>query len=149
MSSKDQPPNVSLKPLTLPGDCVAIPQVQNVVYSRNSDVSWSIITHAVPNLDIDGQGSPVVLVPSREANLYPDTMTWTLYLKRGDCGHELGLIFGLGDPVALPTVINGLRDLSTIQPNFMSLQTRQRGNLMNIRYRFDGTRYKAGKAEQR
>jgi hypothetical protein len=134
----------------LPGPCVAVPMVKNTVTSHDGTKSWAVETHAATGLDLDGYGSPVVLVPSTESDLHPDEMYWTLYVMRGECGHELGEVGGIDDPTPAEGASHDLRNLNTlhsISPHLRSSE--QRGNLVLTRYTFDGQRYRAGKPTRR
>lgn len=135
-------------PPALPGPCVAVPQVKNEVRSRDGAVRWEVETHCVAGLDLDGHGSPVVLVPPAEAELTPDLMYWTLYLMRGECGHELGIVEGLEDPTLEFGESHGLRNISTLRPS-STPDDRPLGNLVQTRYTFDGNQYQAGRNRQR
>lgn len=110
---------------------------------------WEVETHSVAGLDLDGHGSPVVLVPPGETELTPDRMYWTLYLMRGDCGHELGIVEGLEDPTPEDGESHGLRDISTLRPSSSASSGRPLGNLVQTRYTFDGNQYRAGKNRRR
>jgi hypothetical protein len=136
-------------PSPLPGPCVAVPHVRGEVWSRDGAVRWEVETHLTPGLDLDGHGSPVFLVPSTGPNLHPDTMRWTLYLVRGGCGYELGVIDGLDDPTLEPGVSHGLRNISTLRPAWPQPNVRRRGNLILTRYTFDGQRYRAAEVRRR
>jgi hypothetical protein len=77
-------------------------------------------------------------------------MYWTLYVMRGECGHELGEVGGFDDPTPEESSSHDLRDISTLRslpPHLRSGQ--QRGNLVSTRYRFDGQRYRADKPTRR
>lgn len=133
----------------LPGPCVAVPQVKSEVVSRDGQVRWEVETHAVANLDLDGHGSPVVLVPSAGLGLHPDNMHWTIYVMRGECGHELGVIDGMEDPTPEPGESQGLRNISTLRPAWPESVGGRRGNLVLTRYAFDGQRYRAQRPGRR
>jgi hypothetical protein len=134
-------------PPTLPGRCVEIPHVKAVVRGQDGR-EYDVETHVVPDLDVDGYGSPVVMVPEDSPDVDADDMSWTMYLKRGDCGYNVGTITGLEDPAQLESESNGLRDLSTIRPAPVATG-RGRGNLVSTQYKFDGKRYRAGKGRRR
>ena len=134
-------------PPPLPGRCVEIPHVKTMV--RNQDGGeFEVETHVVPDLDVDGYGSPVVMVPDDNPELSADDMEWTMYLKRGDCGYDVGTIAGLEDPAQLESESNGLRDLSTVRPASVP-SGRGRGNVVSTQYKFDGKRYRPGKGRRR
>ncbi|HEX5503429.1 MAG TPA: hypothetical protein VFW96_12460 [Thermomicrobiales bacterium] len=132
-------------PPPLPGPCVPVPRVRNEVHSRDGAARWVVETHTVPDLDLDGHGSPVVLVPAADPDLYPDTLRWTLYIMRGECGHAVGTIDGLDDPALEAGESHGLRNLSTLRPSGPG----PRGALVLTPYTFDGRRYRAGKHRRR
>ena len=135
-------------PPPLPGRCVEIPHVEAVLRSRAGNREFEVETHVVRGLDVDGYGSPVVLVPVGTADVFAENMVWTMYLQRGDCGYDVGTITGLDDPVALESETKGFRDLSTVRPAGVP-SGRSRGNVVSTRYKFDGKRYRAGKGERR
>ena len=134
-------------PPPLPGRCVEIPHVKTVVRSEDGR-EFEVETHVVPDLDVDGYGSPVVMVPDDNPDILADNMEWTMYLKRGDCGYNIGTITGLEDPAQLESESNGFRDLSTVRPAAVP-SGRGRGNVVSTQYKFDGKRYRAGKGRRR
>jgi hypothetical protein len=139
-----------MTPPRLPGPCVAVPLVRNTVISHDGAKSWVVETHAASGLDLDGHGSPVVLVPPTEPALHPDEMYWTVYVMRGECGHEVGEVGGLDDPTPAEGTSHDLRDLDTLRPLPPHSQSgEQRGNLLLTRHTFDGERYRAGKPRRR
>jgi hypothetical protein len=146
--SRDRDASVD-DPPALPGACVAVPQVKNEVRSRDGAMHWEVETHFVAGLDLDGHGSPVVLVPPADDELTPDGMYWTLYLMRGECGHELGIVEGLEDPTLEAGESHGLRNISTLRPSSSAPSDRPLGNLVQTLYTFDGNQYQAGKNRQR
>ena len=138
----------SKTPPPLPGRCVEIPHVKTVIRSRDGSREFEVETHAVPDLDVDGYGSPVIMVPDNEPDLVEENMSWTMYLKRGDCGYKIGTISGLEDPAELESESNGFRDLEAVTPAAVP-SGRGRGNVVSTKYKFDGKRYRAGKGERR
>jgi hypothetical protein len=137
-------------PPPLPGRCVEIPNVKAKVRSQDGSMEFEVETHVVPDLDVDGYGSPVVLVPDDSPDQVADNMTWTMYLKRGDCGYDIGTITGLDDPASLESESNGFRDLSTVRAAARPTgRGRGRGNVVSTEYKFDGKRYYAGKGRRR
>lgn len=133
----------------LPGPCVPVPQLKNEVRSTDGAMLWEVETHLVAGLDLDGHGSPVVLVPpADETELTPERMYWTLYLMRGDCGHELGIVEGLEDPTMESGESHGLRNISTLRASSEPSE-RPLGNLVRTLYTFDGNQYRAGKNMRR
>lgn len=134
-------------PPPLPGRCVEIPHVKTVVRSEDGG-EFEVETHVVPDLDVDGYGSPVVMAPDDNPEILADNMEWTMYLKRGDCGYNIGTITGLEDPAQLESESNGFRDLSTVRPAAVP-SGRGRGNVVSMQYKFDGERYRAGKGRRR
>ena len=135
-------------PPPLPGRCVEVPHVKGVVYSRDGSVEYGVETHTVADLDLDGHGSPVMMVPQIDPGLHAEEMLWKLYIVCGDCGYEVGTVTGLDDPVALESVTNGLHDFQTARPA-PAQSGRMRGNVVSTRYKFDGKRYRAGKGDRR
>ncbi|PWB55634.1 MAG: hypothetical protein C3F18_05505 [Nitrosomonadales bacterium] len=134
-------------PPVLDGPCLTVPQVKNIVISRDGRLSWEVATHGVPDLDLDGNGSPVVLVPCDVTGLYPDTMRWDIFLMRGECAYLLGTIDGLHDPFILTGWSHGLRNIGTMQPSLLAAG-QSHGQVMT-RYAFDGKKYRAGRRERR
>ena len=134
-------------PPPLPGRCVEIPDVKTTVRGKDGG-EFAVQMHVVPDLNVDGYGSPVVLVPDVNPDQFADNMTWTMYLKRGDCGYDIGTITGLEDPAELESESNGFRDLSTVRPAARP-SGRGRGNVVSTQYKFDGKRYRAGKGRRR
>jgi hypothetical protein len=134
-------------PPTLGGPCLSVPHVRNIVLSRDGELSWEVETHVVPELDLDGCSSPVVLVPCNAPSLYPDTMRWDIYVMRGQCGYPVGTVDGLHDPFVLPGWSHGLRNIGAMLPSQVAAGQRH-GQLMT-RYLFDGKRYRAGRRERR
>jgi hypothetical protein len=132
----------------LPGRCVEIPQVKAVVSSRDGNAKFEVETHVIPGLDLDGYGSPVMMVPATDSEPSSDAMLWTLYIVRGDCGYDVGTINGLDDPVPLESRTNGFRDFSTVRSAPVP-SARMRGNVVSTIYTFDGERYRAGKGQRR
>lgn len=133
----------------LPGECLPIPQVRAGVCGPAGQVLRVVETHVVPNLDLDGCGSPVVLVPPDRQNLNLFNMYWRLFVQRGDCGHELGIVMGMEDPFPEPGESHGLRNFSvalSMEPGGMA------GGLQGVGvtvYSFDGTRYVGGRIDYR
>jgi len=138
---------VILRPLSLEGPCLEVPQVTNSVVSRDGRLRWEVATHVVPGLDLDGCGSPVVIVPSSLSGLCPETLEWQMYLMRGECGYFVGSIEGLQDPFVLPGWSHGLRNIGAMQPSQVPADHRH-GQVMT-RYVFDGRIYRSGKREAR
>lgn len=141
MNRKREPPPLS-------GRCVEVPYVKGVVASRDGTAEYDVETHTIADFDLDGYGSPVMMVPQIAPNLHSESMLWTLYLVRGDCGYNIGTITGLDDPVVAESLTNGLRDFQTVRPA-PAPSGRMRGNLISTRYKFDGKRYRAGKGDRR
>lgn len=130
----------------LPGECRPIPRLKVEVLDEHGRVGWTVQTHTVPGIDLDGRASPVVLVPADSPGLNLYTMWWRLFIQRGDCGYELGIVSGMEDPVPEPGESNGLRDFSMAQ----ALRARPDGGLQGVGitiYRFNGARYVGGRTE--
>ena len=135
-------------PPPLPGRCVEIPQVKAVVATRDRSREFEVETHVVTGLDVDGYGSPVVMVPADNPDRFADNLVWTMYLQRGDCGYDIGTITGLDDPTPLESSTKGFRDLSMVRPAGIP-SGRGRGNVISTQYKFDGKHYRAGKGVRR
>jgi hypothetical protein len=133
----------------LPGPCVEVPVVKNKVTNHDGTKSWDVETHVATELDLDGHGSPVVLVPPTDSDLHPDDMLWRLYVMRGECGHELGEVGGLDEPTLEEGSSHELRNISTLSSISPSQRSGgQRGNLVLTSYTFDGQRYRASKPKR-
>lgn len=128
----------------LPGDCVSIPQLRARVRDRHGDVRWEVATHVVAELDIDGRGSPVVLVPLDVPDLTEASLRWRLFVQRGDCGHELGIISGIDDPALHLGTSHGLRDLHVVSAAAPAVAADGLQGVASTVYRFDGRRYVPG-----
>lgn len=146
MTAKDETPKT---PPPLPGDCQPIPQTRAEIRDAHGQVLWEVETHVVPGLDLDGWGSPVVLVPPDRRDLSLHSMWWRLFIQRGDCGHELGLIIGVEDPMLEPGESNGLRNFSVIEPAPQDVVADLLQGIGSTTYVFDGQRYVGGRADYR
>lgn len=135
-------PSALLPPLS--GDCVPIPQVRAKVRDRHGFVRWEVESHVVPDLDIDGCGSPVVLVPPEATDLTENSMYWRLFVRRGNCGHELGVISGLDDPTRRLRSSHGLRDIEVASPAPAAVADNGLQGVAITVYQFDGRRYVPG-----
>ncbi len=132
--------------LTLPGECRSIPQIEVEVLDEHGQAGWALRTHVVPGLDLDGHASPVVLVPADRPGLNQYSMWWRLFIQRGDCGYELGIVAGMEDPMPEPGESRGLRNFSMAQ----ALRARPGDGLQGVGitiYVFDGVRYVGGRTE--
>jgi len=139
--TNDEP---SPDPPPLPGDCVPIPHLSARVRDRNGELRWEVQTHVVPELDVDGCGSPVVLVPLEVFDLTEESMRWRLFVQRGGCGHELGTISGLDDPALHLGSSHGLRDLHVVSAAPAAVADTGLQGLASRVYSFDGRRYVPG-----
>jgi hypothetical protein len=135
-------------PPPLPGDCVPIPQVRAEILDARSRLRWVAETHVVADLDLDGHGSPVVLVPAERPGLNQASMWWRLFVRRGDCGHELGIVVGMNDPAPAPGESHGLRNFSVVDSVPMNVGRGLQG-IGATTYSFDGERYVGGPVEYR
>lgn len=136
----DQPPQ-------LPGKCNPIPQIRSEVRDSSSQILRVVETHVVPGLDLDGHGSPVVLVPPNRQNLNLFNMHWRLFIQRGDCGHELCIVIGMEDPSLEPGESHGLRNFSVVEPVEPDMIDESLLGVGITIYSFDGTRYVGGRIE--
>jgi hypothetical protein len=141
-SSGDQPP-------PLPGKCVEIPFVRAEVRDLSGRIFRIVETHVVPGLDLDGYGSPVVLVPPDRKNLNLFNMHWRLFIQRGDCGHELGTVIGLDEPFPEPGESEGLRNFSVAEPVQPGMAGEGFQGVSITVYSFDGRRYLGGRSDYR
>ena len=135
-------------PPPLPGDCLPIPQVRAEIRDARGQVQWVVETHIVANLDLDGHGSLVVLVPPDRQDLNQDSMWWRLFIQRGDCGHELGIVIGMEDPMLEPGESHGLRHFSVVESVSMDDSDDLQGIGVST-YVFDGERYVGSRTEYR
>ncbi len=131
-------------PPPLPGDCRSIPQVKTEVRDDHGNVRWIFETHVVGGLDLDGHGSPVVLVPPHR-DVHQNSMWWRLFIQRGDCGHELGIVIGMGEPVRDPEKSHGLYNFTVVE-SVASVSAVIQG-IGATTYVFDGERYTGGRTE--
>jgi len=132
----------------LPGDCLPIPGVRAEIRDVHGRIAWTVETHVVPGLDLDGRGSPVVLVPPDRRNLNQFAMWWRLFIQRGRCGHELGIVVGTEDPMPAPGESHGLRNFTVAE----SVAPDVGGGLQGVgttTYVFNGERYVGGRTEYR
>ena len=134
-------------PPQLPGDCVPIPQVTGAVRDARGEVSRVLKTHVVAALDLDGFKSPVVLVPPDRQDLNENAVWWRLFIQRGDCGHELGVVTGLEDPVLDQGTSHGLRNFSVMETVHADVGDGQ--GIGSTTYSFDGVRYVGGRTDYR
>jgi hypothetical protein len=130
---------------SLPGDCLPIPQVMAKIRDAHGQVQRVVETHVVPDLDLDGHGSPVVMVPPDHLNISQSGMWWRLFIQRGDCGYELGIVIGMDDPIPEPGESHGLRNFSVME----SVPVGGEQGIGLTTYVFDGERYKGGRTEYR
>lgn len=133
-------------PPPLPGECLPIPRVRAGVRDGRGEVRWLLETHAVEGLDLDGHGSPVVLVPPEGEELNQHGVWWRLFIQRGECGHELGLVVGMQDPLPALGESHGLRNFSVTEPLDDAGEGQGVGATV---YVFDGERYVGGRTEYR
>ncbi|MBA3503300.1 MAG: hypothetical protein M4D80_12140 [Myxococcota bacterium] len=87
---------------TLPGKCVAIPDVKHPVYVNSSAINqsgdrgrgqtfWDYKTERIH--DVDGDGIADAFVPVAKAkNACPEEVAFRVFVMRGACGHDLGVI---------------------------------------------------------
>ena len=134
-------------PPQLPGDCVPIPQVTGAVRDAQGEVYRLLETHVVADLDLDGFKSPVILVPPDRQDLNENAVWWRLFIQRGDCGHELGLVTGLEDPVLAQGTSHGLCNFSVMDTVRMDISDGQGIGMKT--YSFDGIRYVGGRTDYR
>lgn len=139
----------SNKPPPLPGDCLPIPQVMNEIYDAHGQIQQVVETHIVPNLDLDGHGSPVVLVPPDRQNLNQYNMWWRLFIQRGDCGHELGIVIGTADLIPEPGESHGLRNFSAVECTSPDIAGDLLQGIGSTTYVFDGQHYVGGRIDYR
>jgi hypothetical protein len=117
---------VTLRPTALeaPGACVAIPRVEHHVDVHASSmghgehhsrtINWSLDTSRL--LDVDGDGVLDAFVPvAPNAHACPELVSYRVYLVRGTCGHEVGVV-GPGsfahDASKVPLAASGYRPLT-------------------------------------
>lgn len=136
-------PAMSVPP-ALPGPCGPVPYRRVEVRSSRGGGGWVVETHAIPRLDVDGHGASLILVPKEQAGATELSLIWQLYVWRGGCGHEVGILGGMAEPFGLDTWSAGLRDLEVVEPS-----TDPDMQATATVYRFDGRQYKGGRAEPR
>ncbi|MBB3191858.1 hypothetical protein [Halomonas cerina] len=136
-------------PPPLPGPCVPIPYVRTPVRDADGYSRWIVETHVVPHLDLDGAGSPVVLVPPEREAVNLEAMYWRLFVQRGDCGHELATVPGISDPEPEAGVRRGLRDFSVVESLPADQDDDTLAGIGVTVYCFDGRRYVGGETDIR
>lgn len=132
---------------SLPGECVEIDKVTLRVKDPLSQMEWIAETHQVPDLDLDGCASPVILTPMIQANPTLESFSWRLFIMRGNCGHELGLISGLEDPIQMEERHFGLNSFYIVEPAAPDIAETLMQGVGSTIYHFDGTRYVAGRTK--
>jgi hypothetical protein len=143
------PDAIARTPPSLPGDCVPIPQARAEIRDERGRVAWVVETHVVEGLDLDGHGSPVVLVPPERDNLNVFGMWWRLFIQRGACGHELGVIVGMGEPELEVGESHGLRNFSVITTTSFGTDEAAMQGIGSTTYEFNGQRYVGGQTDYR
>lgn len=107
-----------------PGACVAIPSVDHPVRVHSSAIDqegelrhgqtfWGFKTARL--VDVDGDGIDDAFVPVAKKHACPEDVSWRVYVVRGSCGHDLGVI-GPGSidhasAIARPLDASGFRPL--------------------------------------
>jgi hypothetical protein len=86
----------------LTGKCVVPPDVKHPVYVVSSGINndgesssgssfWDIKTERIH--DVDGDAIPDMFVPVAKAkNTCPEDVSYRVFVMRGDCGHDVGVI---------------------------------------------------------
>ena len=77
----------------LPGKCVAIPDVKHPVNVTSNHVKtlWDLKTERLH--DVDGDGIADAFVPvAKTRNACPEEVSFRVFVVRGACGHDLGVI---------------------------------------------------------
>jgi hypothetical protein len=86
----------------LPGKCVAIPQATHPVVVRataidqrgelrNGETFWDFKTERIH--DVDGDGIADWFVPvAKDKHACPEEVSYRVFVARGSCGHDLGVI---------------------------------------------------------
>jgi hypothetical protein len=108
-------------------------------FQTNSTVSVST-DHS---LDIDGDGQPDALVPVPAQGDCNFDLHWAVYIARGQCGHEVGVVVGGLDPKRGP-ISSGLPELTTVvEVGAQDDPLRPaRHRTTNRVYQFDGAAYR-------
>ena len=86
---------------TLPGKCVAIPDVKYTVFVNSTGIDqqgkvghgqnqWELATARIH--DADGDGILDAFVPVAKKHTCPEAVTYRVFAVRGGCGHDLGVI---------------------------------------------------------
>lgn len=126
-----------------------IPSLRVEVLDSRGEVGWIAETHVVQGLDLDGAGSPVVLVPPDRRHISITAMHWRLFIQRGTCGHEVGIVMGMGDPVLESGESHGLKNFSIAEPLPADVGADGIASVGITVYSFDGRRYVGGRTEVR
>jgi hypothetical protein len=117
----------------LSGPCVT-PAMHAAAKSTLDEDFHSLTTH---ELDVDGDGTKDFVLNGGAART---TTTLLLYLRRGDCGYDLGSIDVEEDePEVLRTKTRGLFDLRVVQD---LCQSKTGTMYCEVIYKFDGRRYR-------
>jgi hypothetical protein len=107
-----------------PGKCVAIPQITHAVDVTSTGINdagergeghtfWKLQTLFL--LDVDGDGIPDAFVPQpTSADQCPEAVMWRVYVMRGACGHDLGVVGpAVVDVSPAPLDASGFRPLTS------------------------------------
>jgi hypothetical protein len=84
-----------------PGACVAVPQVTHSLYVTSTGIDqlgeiheamtrWGY--HTVRLADVDGDGLLDAFVPIAKPNDCPEDIQWRVFVMRGACGHDVGVV---------------------------------------------------------
>ena len=87
---------------TLPGKCVAVPDVKHPVYVNSSAINdsgeqghgrtfWDYKTERIHDVDGDGLADSFVPV-AKTKTACPEEVSFQVFVMRGACGHDLGVI---------------------------------------------------------
>jgi len=119
----------------LPGACVPIPKVDRPVYVTSGAINqdgefvqgttfWGFKT--VRQVDVDGDGLDDAFVPVAKQHACPEEVSWRVYVVRGACGHDLGVV-GPGS-IDHAAAIAGPLDASGFRPLVLTAKSAKLGN---------------------
>jgi len=116
-----------------PGACVAVPQVKHPLYVHSGGVNqdgeyhegttfWGFHTERI--FDVDGDGVLDAFVPIAKPADCPEDIQWRVFVIRGACGHDVGIV-GKG---AIATADVYAVDASGFRPIVVTSESTRGGN---------------------
>jgi len=116
-----------------PGKCVAIPNGRHTVHVNSMAINqdgergeghtfWDFKTERTH--DVDGDGIPDAFVPVAKPHACPEEVSFRVFVVRGGCGHEVGVVGPGSFPWDAPTVA---LDASGFRPLTMTAESTSYG----------------------